>query len=362
MCNAYNHPPGCTCGWGGEGHLGRSDGGWSYTFPRIETPSRSYWSGVTREWREPDFTRPTTCPECGADVFFIRHNGGSVWIDPPLGPPWDKHPCFDKPYEPTRSFGSWTLKSSGLTKPKLGVIRRISGSKPSSEPTIHIELTDSTTVSLVLRWTPSDASMVGSLVIISEDDRMLLHPKYAEISFHSLARLEPVARHGWYFCQRCKAQVRHGTGHEEHCRKHYQPKPVPKTHPQEPPVPHHQQKRHPTEPVTAPSAPPRDRPHPQLAAAAAARDANIQSEVNRITAEAWEATAGLPPDARLKSAKQHALRLIATLSPTIKRDVEHRLTSSKWSPLLSLCAKSSEPPAQALRPTPLNWPLPSPPE
>tara|TARA_Y100001934_G_C11848619_1_gene538526 strand:+ start:390 stop:614 length:225 start_codon:yes stop_codon:yes gene_type:complete len=22
MCNAWNHPPGCTCGWGGEGHLG----------------------------------------------------------------------------------------------------------------------------------------------------------------------------------------------------------------------------------------------------------------------------------------------------------------------------------------------------
>src|SRR3546814_10295653 len=33
----------------------------------------------------------TKCPECSDAVFFIRHNGGSVWIDPPLGPPWYHH-------------------------------------------------------------------------------------------------------------------------------------------------------------------------------------------------------------------------------------------------------------------------------
>jgi hypothetical protein len=27
-------------------------------------------------------------------VYWVRHNGGSVWIDE-LGPPWPKHPCFD---------------------------------------------------------------------------------------------------------------------------------------------------------------------------------------------------------------------------------------------------------------------------
>jgi hypothetical protein len=29
-------------------------------------------------------------------VYFVRHNGGSVWFDS-LGWPWEKHPCFDKP-------------------------------------------------------------------------------------------------------------------------------------------------------------------------------------------------------------------------------------------------------------------------
>ncbi len=47
----------------------------------------------------------TNCPECGDEVFFIRYNGGSVWIDPPLGPPWYKHACFDNGQE-TRSRAS----------------------------------------------------------------------------------------------------------------------------------------------------------------------------------------------------------------------------------------------------------------
>jgi hypothetical protein len=44
----------------------------------------------------------TKCDKCGRDVFFIRHNGGSVWIDPPLGPPWNKHEhmnFFDQPVQ-----------------------------------------------------------------------------------------------------------------------------------------------------------------------------------------------------------------------------------------------------------------------
>lgn len=38
----------------------------------------------------------TTCAQCGASVFFIRHNNGSVFIDPPLGPPWHRHPCMPR--------------------------------------------------------------------------------------------------------------------------------------------------------------------------------------------------------------------------------------------------------------------------
>jgi hypothetical protein len=76
MCNAHNHFSECRCGWGGEGNKG---GG-----------NHASYSGC----RESDFCRPTRCPECGRGVFFIRHNGGCVWVDS-LGWPWPKHPCFE---------------------------------------------------------------------------------------------------------------------------------------------------------------------------------------------------------------------------------------------------------------------------
>jgi len=98
MCNAWNHPPGCTCGWGGEGHLGRRTGGshtsfnvWPYGIPPIRAVT--YHS----------YTIPNaTCPVCGAEVFYYCNEyGSSVFFDD-LGPPWPKHPCTDnsKKYTP----------------------------------------------------------------------------------------------------------------------------------------------------------------------------------------------------------------------------------------------------------------------
>lgn len=77
-CNAYNHRPGCDCGWGGVFYgLGLSTGA-------------SHWA------RNDSYTNPNTrCPRCGALVFFYRSpDGGSVYFDD-MGPPWPKHPCMD---------------------------------------------------------------------------------------------------------------------------------------------------------------------------------------------------------------------------------------------------------------------------
>lgn len=81
MCNASNHPTGCTCGWGGDGHLGGGSYGGS---------ARSTWGGGS------GLDSPNAlCPKCSAEVYFIRpQNGGAVWFDE-LGPPWPKHPCMD---------------------------------------------------------------------------------------------------------------------------------------------------------------------------------------------------------------------------------------------------------------------------
>lgn len=90
MCNAWNHSPGCNCGWGGGGGwssnswAGMGNGGYVSSVYNAES---SYTLDSS------DFCRETSCPRCGSSVYFIRHNGGSVWVDH-LGWPWPKHSCF----------------------------------------------------------------------------------------------------------------------------------------------------------------------------------------------------------------------------------------------------------------------------
>lgn len=81
MCNAWNHRPGCDCGWGGEGHLGGGGNRWN---------AQATWVGGY------DLNSPNAnCPICGERVFFIRpRNGGCGWFDA-MGSPWPKHPCMD---------------------------------------------------------------------------------------------------------------------------------------------------------------------------------------------------------------------------------------------------------------------------
>jgi hypothetical protein len=91
MCNAWNHPPSCRCGWGGDGHLGGGGDGWHGTegtssWPSYRLPEHDYWRFV----RE---AGPSKCPWCGDLVFFLRHNGGCVYVDE-LGFPWPVHPCW----------------------------------------------------------------------------------------------------------------------------------------------------------------------------------------------------------------------------------------------------------------------------
>ncbi len=86
MCNAWNHPPGCNCGWGGDGYFGENT---NYNFNPLQT--RTSWEyGGSHD----DVYRKTTCPICGEKVYFVRHNGGSVWFDE-LGGAWPKHGCFE---------------------------------------------------------------------------------------------------------------------------------------------------------------------------------------------------------------------------------------------------------------------------
>ncbi len=89
MCNAWNHPPSCTCGFGGEGHTGYRashsphSSNQSYGVPEIKPALESY------------VIPNAACPVCGDLVFFYQSpDGGRVFFDE-LGPPWPKHPCTD---------------------------------------------------------------------------------------------------------------------------------------------------------------------------------------------------------------------------------------------------------------------------
>lgn len=92
MCNAWNHPPECSCGWGGVGHLGK----------RTSTSDPNVWGRFLQFTGISSFTIPNAkCPVCGDAVFFYQSsNGGRVFFDE-LGPPWPKHGCTDNLVRPS---------------------------------------------------------------------------------------------------------------------------------------------------------------------------------------------------------------------------------------------------------------------
>jgi len=98
-CNAWNHPPGCDCGWGGQGNPDNLiHGGYS----NINTSSYhqgyvSRSSSFSYNWLyEGSITFQTTCWWCGQEVYFHRNeNGGCVLFDE-LGYPWQVHSCWEE--------------------------------------------------------------------------------------------------------------------------------------------------------------------------------------------------------------------------------------------------------------------------
>lgn len=301
MCNAYNHPPGCTCGWGGDGHAGRSDGAFQANNSR--EPRTAPWDGK-------DFCRATTCPIKGCHpVYFIRHNGGSVWVDE-LGWPWPKHACFDEPSEPTRTFSTWATKSSGLTNPKLGIVIQFQKPFQHTEPLLIVRLTDSSVVSVVLRWTPPEGSLLGALVVLSKEDNMLLHEKHAEIPIQSYVDSQPMVK-SRVKCPHCHDWIdsEDWEPHEAQCRERHGLKPRTESLPR--------------------STNKRNRPSRQ-------RDFDYASEATRIAREAWKvAEQTYPPEKRLIVAKQQALVRIRALPHPLRGLVEQHMTSQKWAPLLA---------------------------
>jgi hypothetical protein len=153
----YNHYPDCTCGWchggGGSGHR----------TPVAAAPLPAV--GTRASWDCDDFCCPTKCPICGDAVFFVRHNGGSVWFDD-LGRPWPKHACFDDGYYGARLRKTLREESRNTANPVFGVIIETEIIEPGKSGRIVVRCSDDTIINNIFDTEWNLTHYAGALVFI----------------------------------------------------------------------------------------------------------------------------------------------------------------------------------------------------
>jgi hypothetical protein len=87
MCNAWNHAPGCNCGWGGDTGSGRGSGNFMNLSNSLPHPSSVFQT-------ENNETYPTKCWWCGELVFYHTNGYGDCVLFDSLGYPWEIHSCW----------------------------------------------------------------------------------------------------------------------------------------------------------------------------------------------------------------------------------------------------------------------------
>lgn len=176
MCNAWNHSLGCTCGWGGDGHLGVSFGGSGGLFQT---------GNFRSAYADDDFCLPTACGKCGNSIFFVRHNGGNVSFDS-LGPPWPKHPCYsDDEFGVSlrKSLASQLGLSSTEPKTTFGVVVSVDV-RFFGSGRMRVRCADGTIIDEDVTSEGDLSRLPGRLVIVARGDK-------GEISFQPVARAIP---------------------------------------------------------------------------------------------------------------------------------------------------------------------------
>lgn len=94
MCNAFNHPSYCECGFGKDGLMRYS----SFYNDTLTSELSAIASAFLLRSKDTRTLPNYRCNYCGSDVFFFQsHNGGKVLFDA-LGKPWPKHNCMGIEY------------------------------------------------------------------------------------------------------------------------------------------------------------------------------------------------------------------------------------------------------------------------
>lgn len=86
--------------------------------------------------------RLTKCPKCNDPVLFIRHNGGSVWIEPPPGYPWQRHEkCFPRESGsgPTLASESYLGGTSAASGESIAVVTRVELHLRGTDTILHLQ-------------------------------------------------------------------------------------------------------------------------------------------------------------------------------------------------------------------------------
>lgn len=118
MCNAFNHPRHCLCGWGTDGLMGYAD---SYD-PKLDkefielanlTMNRNLGIKIMPNYQ---------CKCCGQKVYFFQSSNGGKVLFEALGKPWPKHECLVMTYLKKReslkiSNSDWHLISELVATP-----------------------------------------------------------------------------------------------------------------------------------------------------------------------------------------------------------------------------------------------------
>ena len=341
MCNAWNHPSWCKCGFGGEGHRG---GG------TPDGPPNLFNYRTSRRWSGDDFCHPTKCPECGAKVYFIRHNGGSVWVDE-LGWPWPTHPCFEKESQTDTALQLLLQFAPSTEQPVPGII--LQAALDGTKTIVYLEVRCETLERVSIEFKFDDLAkasfgdtgadpveaLAGSMVLVFRSNHQIFHSSLGGLQAIRMRFGPPAAPPqtllSWRLCPVCDywVDVRQFDSHTAQCRK-------------ESPAPSHVKPATLPPPTTPPPAtvtvdqrqqtPTEDGLHRVPSGNRLNwSDEELARYQRRIVDAVNQATASLTDNAQAnKDAKRLALEAINKLPRNLRKRLLHSFEEAKWRQVL----------------------------
>lgn len=158
-------------------------GGWCCGVDRSSQQSSTSALSVVARYEKSyqDVCHPTKCPICRRLVFFIRHNGGCVWVNEP-GWPWPKHECFEKKPEP--AWLGYMRKAAPIRAGFSGLIVRgkwvREGQAGSSRIALAVDCVNEGRLCVLTTGAGTPRDLVGHVVVVDLCGNRLVVSNYQE--------------------------------------------------------------------------------------------------------------------------------------------------------------------------------------